>query len=80
MGVQWDVEGDVLFIVQEPNQPPTKLGILSTVSSLYDPLGFVCPLVLEAKTILQKLWKLNMGWDDFIFEDLQYHWNTWKNE
>ena len=69
LGVQWDVEKDVfLFKVLEPNQP------------LYDPMGFVCPIVLEAKKILQKLWKLNLGWDDEISEDLQCHWNKWKNE
>jgi len=56
LGVQRDVEKDVfLFTVREPNQPPTKGGILSAVSSLYDPMGFVCPVVLEAKKTLQKL-------------------------
>ena len=81
LGVQWDVEKDVfLFTVREPNQPPTKRGILSAVSSLYDPMGFVCPVVMEAKKILQKLWKLKQGWDDEIPDDLQYHWNKWKSE
>ena len=38
LGVQWDVENDViLFKVHEPGQPSTKRGILSAVSSLYDP-------------------------------------------
>ena len=57
--------------VLEPNQPLTKHGILSAVSSLYDPMGVVCPIVLEAKKVLQKLWKLNLGWDNEIPEDLQ---------
>ena len=53
--MQWDVEKDAfLFKVCEPHQPPTKRGILSAVSSLYDPLGFVCPVVLEAKKFLQR--------------------------
>ena len=81
LGVQWDVEKDAfLFKVREPHQPPTKRGILSAVSSLYDPMGFVCPVVLEAKKILQRLWKLNLGWDDLIPEDLQSLWNEWKCE
>ena len=76
LSVQWDVEKDAfLFKVREPHQPPTKLGILSAVSSLYDPMGFVCPVVLEAKKFLQRLWKLNLGWDDLIPEDLQSLWN-----
>ena len=81
LGVQWDVEKDVLlFKVREPHQQPTKRGILSAVSSLYDPMGFVCPVVLEAKKILQRLWKLNLGWDDEIPEELQSRWNRWKCE
>ena len=81
LGVQWDVEKDVfLFKVREPHQPSTKRGILSAVSSLYDPMGFVCPVVLEAKKILQKLWKLNLGWDDEIPEELHSRWNRWKCE
>ena len=43
-------------------------------------MGFVCPIVVEAKKILLKLWNLNLGWDDEFPEDLQCHWNKWKNE
>ena len=81
LGVQWDVEKAVfLFKVLEPNRPLTKRGILPAVISLYVPMGFVCPKVLEAKKILQKLSKLNLGWNDEIPDDLQSHWNKWKNE
>ena len=68
--VQCDVEKDAfLFKVREPHQPTTKRGILSAVSSLYDPMGFVCLVVPEAKKIFQRLWKLNLGWDDLIPEE-----------
>ena len=80
-GVQWDVEKDAfLFKVCVPHQPSTNCGILSAVNSLYDPMRFVSPVILEAKTILQKLWKLNLGWDNEIPEDLQNHWNNWKSK
>ena len=29
---------------------------------------------------MQRLWKLNLGWDDLIAEDLQSLWNKWKYE
>lgn len=72
--VQRDVEKDpFLFKVRLPHQPPTKHGILSTVSSLYVPMEFACPFVLEARKILQKLRKLNLGLDDeislYLFSD-----------
>ena len=38
LGVQCDVGKDAfLFKVREPHQPPTKRGILSAVSLLFDP-------------------------------------------
>ena len=43
-------------------------------------MAFVCPVVLEARTILQTLRKLNLGWDDKRPEELQSHWNRWKCE
>ena len=62
LGVQCDLEKDAfLFKIHEPQQPLTKRGILSAASSRYDPMGIVCPLVLKAKKISQRLWKLNLG-------------------
>ena len=77
-GVQWDVEKDAfLFKVREPHKPTTKRGILSAVSSLYDPMGFVCPLSWKLRRFC-RLWKLNLGLEDLITEDLQSLWNEWK--
>ena len=81
LGVLWDVERDVFkFEVRKTDKPLTKRGILSTVSSLYDPMGFVCPVILEAKKIMQQLWKLQIGWDDPIPAEEQLHWERWKTE
>ena len=53
LGVRWDVEEDAfLFQFREPHQPYTKRGVLSAVSSLNIPMGFVCQVFLEAKNIL----------------------------
>lgn len=81
LGVQWDVEEDVfLFKVTEPSKPSTKRGILSVVCSLYNPIGFICPVLLEAKKTIQSLWKLSIGWDDPIPKNLRIQWHKWKEE
>ena len=50
LGTQWDVEADMLsFCVKEKPVLDTRRGILSLVSSLYDPPGFAAPLILSAK-------------------------------
>ena len=52
-------------------KPVTKRGILSTVSSVYDPLGMAAPFVLGGRLILQNLCKLELDWDDDIPDDQQ---------
>ena len=81
MGVVWNIEKDVFqFEVFKPDKPATKRGILSAISSLYDPMGFVCPVVLKAKRIMQRLWKLQLAWDDPVPECELAHWERWKSE
>ena len=43
------------FEVHLPNHPVTIRGMLSCVPSLYDSLGFVSPILLPAKQLLQEL-------------------------
>ena len=59
LGLHWDADLETSqFKVIPTNKPPTKRGILSTVSSLYDPLGFLGPFLLPAKVTLQELWRI----------------------
>ncbi|XP_041845165.1 uncharacterized protein LOC121642470 [Melanotaenia boesemani] len=80
IGIQWSVENDTFsFSVRIRDQPPTRRGILSVVSSLYDPLGFVAPFVLSGKSILQELCRRGIGWDDALPESLSPQWEIWKS-
>ena len=54
--VQWDIEKNIFtFNVNLRGFSITKRDVLSAIASLYDPLGFVCPIVLEPKLLLQQL-------------------------
>ena len=44
----------------------TQRKIISLVSSVFDPLGWVSPLTVRGKIFLQTLWKENMGWDQTL--------------
>ncbi len=81
LGLQWSVEADTFqFKISLKNQPCTRRGILSVVSSVYDPLGFLAPLILPAKILLQELCRQTLGWDDTIPLVLQKQWNHWISE
>ena len=78
LGIQWNVNDDQFtFDVKLTHKPSTRRGILSTVASLYDPLGFVAPVLLKAKRLLQVLCKQNLGWDDPIGEPKLEQWKDW---
>ena len=52
LGVFWDLETDAFtFKVSLPEKPFTRRGVLSIVNSVYDPLGFAVPVMLEGRTI-----------------------------
>ena len=81
LGVQWCVETDCFqFTIVLQDKPCTRRGIRSTVSSIFDPLGFVAPLLLEGKSILQELYRLDVEWDDPIPENVKVRWTKWKAE
>lgn len=54
------------FRIMDDGKAPTRRAILSVVSSMYDPLGFVVPIILPAKSLLQSLCKQKYGWDEEI--------------
>ena len=48
LGVFWDAENDVIkFKIDLKDQPMTRQGMLSVISSTYDPLGLACPFLLQ---------------------------------
>ena len=78
LGIQWKVNLDQFtFNAKLPDKPFTRRGILSTVASLFDPLGFVAPVLLETKQILHTLNKRNLGWDEPIAEAELEQWRFW---
>ena len=67
LGVQWCVKSDSFRLTANiSSRPPTRSGILSVASAIFDPLGFLAPFVLTAKEILQDLCRIKLGWDDEI--------------
>ena len=78
LGVYWNTEEDNIgFEVRLKDKPNTKRGMLSVVSSIYDPLGLVSPFILEGRQIVQKLCFGKLNWDEPVNEDVKQHWQNW---
>ena len=80
LGVIWCIESDVFnFKIELKDKPCTRRGILSTISSFYDPLGFIAPVVLVGKKILQDICHTN-SWDEPVDDATKSRWEKWRNE
>ena len=81
-GQQWNINTDTFgFKTSPPSGRPandTRRGCLSSLSSIFDPLGMVGPVLLLAKRVLRKTWQLKLHWDEKLREDLLKDWNKWK--
>lgn len=75
----WCIESDYFkFRVNTCRKAVTR--VLSVVSSICDPLGFLAPVVLPAKIFLQQLCKEKLTWDEEIPDRFAQYWNTWVNQ
>nr|CAK6928249.1 unnamed protein product [Fasciola hepatica] len=80
LGIQWDAEtDDFVFELNVPELPITRRGILSAVSSLLDPLGFVSPWLLPGKILLQRLCRKKVDWDQSLDRGDRLDWEEFLN-
>jgi len=78
LGINWNVKTDEFsFSINLPWKPRTKRGLLSTANSVFDPLGFVCPVILEARLLYRKICDLELEWDEPLHEAELLRWEKW---
>jgi len=81
LGVAWNVERDTFTFQKNLKKvSPTRKGLLSVVSSLYDPLGLIAPFVFPAKLLLQDLCRRGAKWDDNLSTTELQQWNLWQDQ
>ncbi|XP_023192327.1 uncharacterized protein LOC111609249 isoform X3 [Xiphophorus maculatus] len=81
LGLQWSIETDEFkFRMSAQDRPHTRRGILSVVSSLYDPLGILAPFSMPAKLLLQELCRQNLKWDEVIPHSISRKWLDWLKD
>ncbi|XP_033231561.1 uncharacterized protein LOC117182582, partial [Belonocnema kinseyi] len=76
LGLLWDPRTDTLrySLKEAPYAKITKLTILSRIAQIFDPLGLVGPAVIKAKILLQRLWQLQIDWDESLPQNLHSEW------
>lgn len=85
LGLKWDKFADTLQINTEPLKllnlnSITKRIILSVSHKLYDPIGFLCPVTLYPKCLLQQSWSKGLGWDTEVDPEMKAKFAAWVGE
>ena len=76
LGVHSDIVLDELRIkVDMSRKSCTRRGILSASHSLFDPLGFVAPVLVEIKLLLREM--NGDDWDAALSEKKEIQWRAW---
>lgn len=72
----WNPSDDTLRyqVNRAESRKISKRAITSIIFQIYDPLGLVGPAVVKAKILLQKLWSLNLDWDESLPQDVYTGW------
>ncbi|VDL74519.1 unnamed protein product [Nippostrongylus brasiliensis] len=77
LGLKWNSAEDTITITccYPDKTTITKRTVSEQISSIYDPLGWLTRLTLNAKLFQQNIWKFNYKWDE---ELSKAHQNEWK--
>ena len=76
LGLYWNVFTDNFSFSSKESSTSTlsKRLILSEVAKIFDPLGFLSPVIIRAKTLLQELWLHKISWDDPLPSQISSNW------
>ena len=68
LGITWNPISDS-FVYKISVGPLTKITentVLSLISKLFDPMGWISPIIVAGKIFMQDLWRYNHTWDEPI--------------
>nr|XP_031829449.1 uncharacterized protein LOC116425623 [Nomia melanderi] len=82
LGISWDSRRDsIIYAVDSnPNRRVTKRTVLSVIAKIFDPLGLLAPVIVTAKILMQRLWQLQLDWDESLPALFHTEWTTYVKE
>ncbi|KAJ8980119.1 hypothetical protein NQ317_013554 [Molorchus minor] len=77
LGISWNPTVDC-FQISVPKVSDktifTKREVLRIIAQIFDPMGFVGPVIIVAKVLMQRLWCLKLEWDETLPPDVLVEW------
>lgn len=76
LGLHWSPSTDAFtYDLNLPQESTTKRQVLSAIAQIYDPCGFLSPIIMWAKCFMQLLWAKGLEWDQALPPE---HLELWK--
>jgi hypothetical protein len=82
LGMRWiPIEDCFIFSIEGIDRScHTKRTVLSDLSKLFDPIGFIGPVLVRAKLFMQHLWIQKVEWDEPLNEEDQQSWMNYCSQ
>jgi len=58
----------------------TKRTLLSDLNKVFDPIGFISPILVKGKIFLQQVWAMKIDWDSPLSSDIQDRWTSFHRD
>ena len=85
LGVTWNHDTDELsidlgdIVKSSENLPVTKRTVLKVTARVYDPLGWISPILIEMKLLFQKLCQTKEDWDGELSPGMKELYDKWMS-
>lgn len=83
LGLYWNPCKDTILytvFLKDPLHRITKRLIFSQTAKLFDPLGLLGPIIVVAKILIQKLWKVQLSWNQEVPLPFQKEWVEYETQ
>ena len=82
LGLQWNARTDTLGPKEIPpmdqKTPCTKRTAVQHLAKVFDPTGFINPVTIKGKILLQFMWKNEFQWDTPLPEKIAGQWRQFE--
>ncbi|XP_075161640.1 uncharacterized protein LOC142234394 [Haematobia irritans] len=77
LSIRWNAQLDLFYFEMKPIERKsrfTKREVLSAIARLFDPVGWLGPVIIVAKIIMQQVWLDKIGWDESLPLQTERQW------
>ena len=80
LGIHWNTLQDTLHVATpdiQNSEKLTKHELVSNIDNLYDIMGWLSPVILYVKSLMQQTWEARVEWDEAVPVSVFHLWKKW---